>query len=171
MSSTTSGTPKTLELTTPAKLNDVHDLSEFGCGTAPIDDYLVKRARKAQDAKHAVVYVSCFSGTNVVAAYYSLSNGAVTRGAVPKRNQRNSPEIHPITILGRMGITSAAQGQGFALDLLQDAIERAIAAAEVVGSSAIIVHPLTPRLVEFYRKAGFTECPPLSPVTMILPLV
>jgi predicted GNAT family N-acyltransferase len=161
-----------VELSKPEKLNKFHDFTEFECGESSINDYLHKDARKAQDHKHAVVYVSCFAGTNRVAGYYTLSNGSVARQhVIPKSYQRNSPSAHPVTILGRMGVTMAAQGYGYSVDLLQDAIRRCMIASESVGTSAILVHPLDDKLAEFYAKhAGFQRCPDLSPLTMMLSL-
>lgn len=161
-----------MELSKPERLNATHDLTGFHCGEQSIDEYLQRKALRAQEQKHAVVYVSCISGTNRVAAYYTLSSGSIARANVaPRGLQRNSPNAHPVTVLGRMGITLEAQGRGYADDLLQDAIIRCIAASEVVASSAVIVHPLTDRLADFYaRKAGFQPCPDLSPLTMMLSL-
>ncbi len=169
----TDGPKNEVALSSPERLNNTHDLSTFDCGEFSINEYLHDKARQAQDKKHAVVYVSCFSGTNKVAAYYTLSGGSVDRShVVPKKHQRNSPNNHPVTILGRMGITLEAQGQGYATDLLQDAIARSISASQVIASSAVIVHPLTEELAGFYaRKAGFQPCPDLSPLTMMLPLL
>lgn len=45
MSAATPGKAKTLELSTPQKLNDNHDLSKFACGEPSIDEYLHKKAR------------------------------------------------------------------------------------------------------------------------------
>lgn len=161
-----------MALSAPEKLTDQHDVSEFESGEPTIDEYLKKRALAAQLQKQAIVYVVCFSGTNKVAGYYTLSSGSCNRAdVVPKKLQRNTPDIHPITLLGRMGITRAAQGQGFAIDLLHDAMSRAIIASEVVASSAVVVHPLTQRLAQFYAKhAGFEQCPDLSPMTMMVSL-
>lgn len=161
-----------MELRAPEKLNDEHILDEFDSGVTSINDYLQRQARKAQAAKQAVVYVICRKDTPVVMGYYTLSSGSIAReNVVPKSRQRNSPSVHPVTLLGRMGITLEAQGQGFAIDLLQDAIERAISASNTIGSTAIIVHPLNERLSDFYTKyAGFIPCPELSPVTLMLPL-
>ncbi|MCZ4324393.1 GNAT family N-acetyltransferase [Pseudomonas anguilliseptica] len=173
MSTPTDGPKNEVALSSPERLNHTHDLSNFDCGEVSINEYLHDKARQAQEKKHAIVYVSCFSGTNKVAAYYTLSGGSVDRShVVPKKHQRNSPSNHPVTILGRMGITLEAQGQGYATDLLQDAITRCISASEVVASSAVIVHPLNEDLAGFYeRKAGFKPCPDLSPLTMMLPLL
>ncbi|MGY3326082.1 hypothetical protein [Pseudomonas sp. TE3911] len=161
-----------MALSAPEKLTEKHDVSEFGSGEPSIDDYLKKRALVAQLQKQAIVYVVCFHGTNKVAGYYTLSNGSAVRAdIVPKKLQRNTPNIHPVTILGRMGLTLAAQGQGYAIDLLHDAISRAIIASETVASSAVLVHPLTERLAQFYAKhAGFERNPDLSPLTMMVSL-
>ncbi|WP_233102338.1 hypothetical protein [Pseudomonas sp. MF7453] len=147
-------------------------MDQFDSGEPSIDDYLQRQARKAQAAKQAVIYVVCRKDTLIVMGYYSLSSGSIARAnVVPKSHQRNSPNVHPVTLLGRMGITQAAQGQGFAIDLLQDAIERAISASNTIGSTALIVHPLNERLSSFYIKyAGFIPCPGLSPITLMLPL-
>ncbi|UVM52500.1 MULTISPECIES: hypothetical protein [unclassified Pseudomonas] len=172
MPAPTARTSKAVELTAPERLNDHHELDDFDSGEVSIDQYLQKKARKAQAAKQAVVYVSCRKATSIVMAYYTLSSGSVARANVmPKSHQRNSPSVHPVTLLGRMGVTREAQGEGFAIDLLQDAIERAINASQSIGSSAIIVHPLNDRLSNFYIKyAGFIPCPGISPITLMLPL-
>jgi len=170
MLNSTAQQTQTLELTAPVKLNDQHILDQFDSGDASIDDYLRRMARKAQAARHTAVYVMCFKGTLVVAGYYTLSSGSTERSnVVPKSRQRNSPSDYPVTLLGRLGVTLAAQGNGFGADLLHDAVERAITASESVGSSAIVVHPLNERLASFYSKhAGFIPCPQLSPITLML---
>jgi hypothetical protein len=172
MSRETDVQTRPVELSRPEKLNKLHDFTGFDCGELSINDYLHKTARKAQDHKQAVVYVICFAGTNRVAGYYTLSAGSVARAhVVPKGFQRNSPSAHPVTILGRMGVTMAAQGYGFSIDLLKDAIGRCLSASETVGTTAILVHPLDDKLAEFYSKhAGFQRCPDLSPLTMMLSL-
>lgn len=172
MSSETDVQTKPVELSKPEKLNKFHDFTQFDCGETSINDYLHKKASKAQDHKHAVVYVACFAGTNRVAGYYTLSSGSIGRDhVVPRKFRHDSPTSHPVTILGRMGVTMTAQGFGYAVDLLQDAIGRCMAASETVGTSAVLVHPLDDKLASFYAKhAGFKPCPDLSPLTMMLSL-
>ncbi len=163
---------KTLELSPPEKLGKHHVTALFECGEPSVDDYLKNKALKAQEAKHAMVYVVCFKGTSEVAGYYTLSNSAVDRrhGATAKI-RRNSPDPLPVTVLGRMGVTVSAGGKGLSLALLADAIERCIAAADVIGSAAIVVHPLNDSLTDYYAKhGGFIPCPDLSPMTMMLSL-
>ncbi len=163
---------ETLELTPPEKLAEHHVVSEFDCGELSINEFLRHRALKAQAARHTVVYVVCFKGTCNVAAYYTLSNSAVDRryGATAKI-RRNAPDPLPVTVLGRMGVTASAAGHGLSLALLADAVERSLIASEVIGSTALIVHPLTERLATYYAKhGGFVPCPDLAPMTMMLPL-
>lgn len=172
MSTTTDVQASPLELSKPEKLHALHDFSDFDCGEPSINEYLHKTARKAQQEKHAVVYVTCIKGTNKVAGFYTLSSTSIARqSVVPKKLQRNSPTAHPATVLGRMGVTLAAQGYGFAEGLLRDAISRVMASSESVATSAILVHPLNEELADFYaRKAGFVRCPEISPLTMMLSL-
>jgi predicted GNAT family N-acyltransferase len=161
---------ETLELSPPEKLGKHHVTNLFDSGVMSIDDYLRTKAIKAQDAKHAVVYVVCFKGTDVVAGYYTLSSSAVDRrhGATALI-RKNAPNPLPVTVLGRMGVTIQAQGRKLSLGLLADAIERSLIASEEIGSTALIVHPLTDKLAQFYKKhGGFIPCPDLSPMTMML---
>ncbi|WP_258911747.1 hypothetical protein [Pseudomonas putida] len=163
---------RSVELSKPVKLSEIHDFTGFDCGERSINEYLHKQATKAQQEKLAVVYVTCFKGTCQVAGFYTLSSGSIARQSVlPRRLQRNTPTSHPATILGRMGVTLVAQGYGFAEGLLQDAIFRVMASTEVVASSAILVHSLDEALADFYAcKAGFVRCHDLSPLTMMLSL-
>lgn len=168
----TAGKTKTLELSPPEKLNAQHITDKFDCGEASINNYIRDKALDSQAAKHAMVYVVCFKETNEVAAFYTLSNSAVDRryGATAKI-RRNAPDPLPVTVLGRMGITASAQGHGLSVDLLADAVERSILAAQVIGSTALVVHPLNERLAGFYIKYGaFIPCPDLTPLTLMLPL-
>ncbi|WP_339433256.1 hypothetical protein [Pseudomonas sp. EA_65y_Pfl2_P78] len=159
-----------LELSAPVKLTENHDLETFDCGEDSINEYLKKKAIKAQIAKTATVLVVCIKNSNTVVGYYTLSNGTIMRAdVVPKKAQRNSPDQHPITILGRMGVCKTLQGTGLSLDLIQDAVLRALTASEEVASTALVVHPLNESLVGLYEKAGFLRCPQLSSITMMLP--
>ena len=168
---TTKANPSiSVELSAPVKMNENHNLDTFDCGEDSINEYLKKKALKAQMAKTATVVVTCIKGTETVVGYYTLSAGSTLRAnVVPKKAQRNSPDQHPVTILGRMGVCKSLQGTGLSYDLLEDAIHRALSASEEIASTALVVHPLNERLVRFYEKAEFIRCPQLSPISMMLP--
>jgi GNAT superfamily N-acetyltransferase len=158
-----------LGLRQPEKLNDQHDFSQFDCGETSINEY-AHRAGKAAKSRHAVIYVTCEIGTLNVKGFYTLSSGSVQRDLAPKNLQRNAMNEFPVTILGRLGVDKAYQGSGVGLDLLQDALTRAINASQIVGSRAVLVHALDPRLAAFYTKhAGFKPSP-VSPLTLFMAL-
>lgn len=169
MSEKTAGKTQTLGLSAPEKLNENHDFSQFDCEEFSINEF-AKKAHKQAKSRNAVIYVVCEKGTHIVKGYYTLSNGSVARNEPPKSMQRFSMNEIPVTILGRLGIDKDYQGKGIGLDLLQDAIERSIGAAEIIGSRAILVHALNQRLADFYKKyAGFQEST-ISPLTLFLAL-
>ena len=158
-----------LGLSAPERLGEHHDLSQFDCNEPSINDY-VQKAHKQAAYKNAVIYVVCEAGTNVVMGFYTLSSGSVIRNEAPKNMARFSLNEIPVTILGRLGVDVRYQGKGVGLDLLQDALERAIAASEIIGSRAVLIHALTPELAAYYKKhAGFKESP-ITPLTLFLSL-
>lgn len=160
---------KTLGLTAPEKLTEKHDFSQFDCNEPSINEFAVK-AQKQSKYRNSVIYVVCESGTKFVKGYYTLANGSVIRSEPPKSMQRFSMSEIPVTILGRLGVDKDYQGKGVGLDLLQDALERSINAAEIIGSRAVLVHALDQRLADFYKKhAGFREST-VSPLTLFLAL-
>ena len=146
------GKTGSLGLSAPENLNDSHDLTKFECSEESINDYL-RQAHKHAKAKNAVIYVCCEVGTNVVRAFYTLSNGSVVRNEAPKKAQRFSPSQIPI--------------KGIGSDLLKDAVMRSMQASTLIGSRALIVHALHEHATRFYTKHGFIPSP-ISERTLFL---
>lgn len=169
MSPSPAGPPQTLGLSAPARVSAEHDFSAFDCGIAALNDY-ARQAYKNTRKRNAVRYVTCHSGTMVVAGFYTLSNGCIWRNEAPKPLQRNSPDEIPVALLGRLAVTRAVQGRGVGLDLLQDALEKARHAAEIVGSRAVLVHALDARVADFYRRYAGFQPSPISPLTLFIAL-
>lgn len=168
MCSKTNVQTQTLGLSAPERLNEQHDLNHFDCGEQSINAFLQK-ARKNMASGDCVVYVVCELGTVNVKGFFTLSTGAVTRDEAPGKLSRNAPLLIPVTLLGRLGVDRAFQGNGVGLDLIQAAVERSVTAANIVGSRALLVHALDDRLGEMYQKVGFLPSP-VSPLTLMLPL-
>jgi GNAT superfamily N-acetyltransferase len=169
MSTKITGKTKTLGLSAPEKLTEEHDFSLFDCNETSINEFAIT-AHKQAKYRNSVIYVSCEAGTKDVKAYYTLSNGSVIRDEPPKSMQRSSMKEIPVTILGRLGVDKDYQGKGVGLDLLQDALKRSLASADIIGSRAVLVHALDQRLADFYKKhAGFKEST-VSPLTLFLAL-
>jgi len=159
---------KSISLGKPEKLTEEHDVGEFSCGVSSLDDYLYKTALKSQE-RDAVVYVVCLAGTKKVVAYYTLSNGAVSRTDAPRKISRNSPKLIPVTILGRLAVDEQYSGYGIGAGLLKDAVINCVKASKIVASKAILVHALDESVADFYIKYGFCGFPS-HPLTLFVSL-
>jgi GNAT superfamily N-acetyltransferase len=67
------------------------------------------------------------------------------------------PDPIPVMVLARLAVDSAYRNQGSAL--LKDALLRTIAAAEIAGIRAMLLHAMSDDAKHFSTHAGFHECP------------
>lgn len=144
-------------------LSKGHDRSLFTCGKAPLDNYLQKQATQDMKRRLAVVFVIPDAESSRVKGYYTLSNDAVPRELVPAEVQKKMP-IHytnlPVTLLGRLAVDQAFQGQRLGEDLLMDALRRAYDVSQTeIGSMAVVVDPIDEAAVAFYASYGFVLLP------------
>lgn len=149
----------------PEPLAAGHDLDAFACGTAPLDEWLKRRARR-NEADGASRTIVCCAGRRVV-GYYSLAAGSVLQEAATGKVRRNMPDPVPVVLLGRLAVDKAWQGKGIGADLLLDAVLRVVAAAETVGVRAILVHAISEEAKTFYEKHGF-RASPVEPMTLMI---
>ena len=145
-----------MDFLTPVSLNLEHDLSSFSCGELVLDDWLQKKARKAHESGSARVFVLCTENGKIV-AYYALANGALARRDALGAVRRNMPDPIPAMVLARFAVDVSFQGMGIGRELLRDAVSRTLAAAEIAGIRAIVVHALNDEAKYFYVKYGFTS--------------
>ena len=143
----------------PELLNESHLLDSFDCNKPSLNDWLKKRARKAQRVGgSARTYVLCAENGQVV-GYYSLATGSINHSGVVGKVKRNMPDPIPVIILARLAIDHSMTGQGLGQGLLRDALFRIASAAEVIGVRAILVHAIDDHARRFYTKHGFYESP------------
>ena len=150
----------------PERLTDVHDIAAFASREPALDDWLRRRALAAE-GRTARTYVVC-AGRRVV-GFYALANGAVQRAAAPPRLRRNAPDPVPVMVLGRLAVDAAWEGRGIGRGMLRDAVLRTLAAAEIAGIGALLVHAISPQAREFYLGAGFRPSE-LDPMTLMVTL-
>lgn len=154
-------------LAAPAPLTDEHDLSGFDCGEPALNDWLKHRALK-NESRFSRTYVVC-DGNRVV-AYFCISAGAVERAAAPGRVRRNAPDTIPVSVIGRLAVSSDHAGRGLGADLLADALRRIAASSQSIGIGAVLVHARDDGAKRFYmRCAEFIEYPADSR-TLFLPI-
>jgi GNAT superfamily N-acetyltransferase len=141
-------------------------VSTFDCGKPSLNDWLKRFALTNQQSDSARTYVAVRSGK--VVGYYSLSAGAVRKEESPARIAKGLAN-HPIGVilLARLALDKSEHGRGLGKVLLRDALQRALAAADVIGARAILVHAIDEEAAAFYRKFGF-ESSPLDPKQLLL---
>lgn len=151
--------------TTPRAITRDDKFLDFDCGEPTLNEYLQKRALTNHIGGAATCFVTTRNGK--VVGYYALSSGSVSHNNVSGRVRRNMPDPIPVVILARLAIDVSAQGEGLGRGLLLDAISRCIAAAEIVGVRAILVHAFDDDARQFYLHHDF-ESSPIDPLVQIL---
>jgi predicted N-acetyltransferase YhbS len=154
-------------LTAPTALDDSHDLTQFCCGNATLDEWLRRRARANQVSGASRSFVVC-DGSRVV-GYYCLSSGAIAAIDAPGALRRNMPDPIPMVVLGRLAIDEHWQAKGIGVALLQDAYLRSRQAAGILGIRGILVHAISAEAKAFYERHGFRASPG-NPMTLVISL-
>ena len=156
-----------LNLSAPTLLNSNHDIADFCCGVASLDDWLKKRAQQNQISGASRTYV--VTQHNKVIGYYCLASGALALNSAPSNIRRNMPDPIPMVILGRLAVDKEYSGYGIGSALLKDAVLRVIQASEVLGIRGLLVHAISEQAKSFYEHHGFVASPNQA-MTLILSL-
>ena len=154
-------------LSAPQTLASQHQLAEFDSGEPSLDDWLRRRAARNQANGSSRTYVVC-EGDDVI-GYYCLAAGALGHAEAPSTVRRNRPDPVPVLVLGRLAIHRDHHQKGIGTALLNDAIRRAIQAANMVGVTALLVQAISEQARRFYLSRGFIESP-VKPMTLCLML-
>jgi ribosomal protein S18 acetylase RimI-like enzyme len=140
------------------KLSRRHDRTGFGCGKAPLNDFLTKYAGQNADLGISQTYVAVRPGSQRIEGYYTVLSGAVEFAHLPEAARRQQPRYPvPVAHIGRLAVDRAAQGLGLGRLLLLDAMERIVRASGSIGIHAIEVWAKDEEAKRFYLKYGFAE--------------
>lgn len=154
-------------LSAPQLLDDRRQLADFDSNEPSLDDWLERRATKNQANGSSRTYVVCEADT--VIGYYCLAAGAIGHAEAPPAMKRNRPDPIPVLVLGRLAIHKDHHQKGIGTALLNDAIRRAIGAADIIGVTALLVQASSEQARRFYLSRGFIESP-IKPMTLCLML-
>jgi predicted N-acetyltransferase YhbS len=146
-------------VTPPRPLKADDDRAAFDCGRPSLNIWLQRHAWHNHVSGISRTNVICGHDTGLIAGYVSLSAAQIERAFLPKAQRRNKPDPIPVTLLGQLAVAMTHQGQGHAKSLLAFALRSAVAAAEHVGSYAVITHPLDDRVRVFYARFHFESLP------------
>jgi len=137
------------------KLQRVHALDDFDCGTEALNRFLLRYAFQNQQAGASQTYVA-IANESEIAGYYTLVVGQVSYDDAPERLKKGlARHPVPVMLLARLAVSVAWQGKGFGAGLLKDAIKRTLQAAEIAGIRAFVVHAKDEQALAFYEKFNF----------------
>ena len=156
-----------MPISRPALLTADHDVSQFTCQHSALTEWLQKRALENNAQRGSRTHVVC-DGARVV-GFYALAAGSVEHAKTPKPLTRNMPKPLPAIILGRLAVDTGYQGQGIGAGLLQDAIYRALNAANAIGERILLCHAIDEAARKFYLKYSFIQSP-VEELTVMLDL-
>jgi predicted N-acetyltransferase YhbS len=74
-----------------------------------------------------------------------------------------------MTSSGPLRADDTDQPQGLGSALLKDALLRTVAAAQIAGIRAVLLHAMSDDAKRFHARAGFQECP-IDPMMMMITL-
>lgn len=148
-----------------------HDRDSFSCGVDSLDRYL--RTRASQDVRRKANGVFILvepDKPKVILGYYTLCATALAQGDVPVAARKHVPRYPLVaaTLVGRLAVSEARQGERLGAMLLADAVRRAYASAATVGSSMLVVDAINERAATFYEGNGFMRLP--DSLRLVLPM-
>lgn len=152
-------------------LNDGHRRADFTCGVNDLDRYLHTQAGQDVRRRANGVFVLTDPGApDAVLGYYTLCATALEPGDVPESAKKHIPRYPLVsaTLIGRLAISAARQGERLGAVLLADALRRALASADTVGSSMVVVDALNDGAAAFYAAHGFLQLP--QSMRLVLPM-
>ena len=143
-----------MALSAPEPLGPNHDVSDFSCGKPSLDNWLKTRALANQQRGFTVVMV--VHEQSRVVGYYGLAPTAAVPGAMPRSIRTGQPPNPvPCLLLGQLAVDRSFARRGVGSGLLQHALLRCVAGAELIGGRALMVHAVDEEAAAFWRRKGF----------------
>lgn len=131
-----------------------HDRSGFDCGVAALNEYL--RTSLGQHGRRDLTrgYVAVDAGNRIV-GYFTLAAGRLSVNVFPERGGLPAKMPLPTTLLGRLAVDRAWQGQGIGAALLAYALRVAVEGADSIASAVIEADAKDDTARSFYTRFGF----------------
>jgi predicted N-acetyltransferase YhbS len=127
-------------------------VDHFESGSLLLDDYFVRFAKVNHRGKYNKTEVALISGV-IVGYITTLPSSLKFHGS---QRPRNSPEMHPMILVGRLAVSMNLKRQGIGRLLMNRAFERARKLREAEGCSGVYTEPKLDA-IRFYEKLGFVK--------------
>jgi hypothetical protein len=144
------------------KLAPGYDLGALDCGEPDYNRWLTDHATAAVANGSSMVYLllepSRHGSQERVVGYYAICPTMVVRDQVPKSMQRNLLRNAPGWLLTKLALDRSLRGDQtnhWGRQLLRDALETIVDAADRGGGQIIVVDADNPGLVDWYTRQGF----------------
>lgn len=136
-------------------LTEDHDTSQFDSGNDSLDRWLAREALRAHRAGICRTTVWTSPDDPVVVAYHAIAPTQVARIDLPSRSLSAGYTHVPGYLIGRLALRHTLHGQGLGTQLLLDALERIVEAADRAGGRVIVVDAIDDAAHRFYVHHGF----------------
>jgi GNAT superfamily N-acetyltransferase len=136
-------------------IGDQHDLARFACGHATLDAWLRDHALRAHRAGVSRTTVWVDGSDPAVVGYHAIAPTQLARIDLPSRSLSAGFNLLPGFLIGRLALDLSLHGQGLGSQLLLDALERIVEAADLVGGRLIVVDAVDADAAGFYIHHGF----------------
>ncbi len=144
----------------PVPISSAHEVRDFDCGNAALNEYLVKFAITNASAGMARTFVTTHEDQPAVVGYFSITAGSIESEAATERVAKGIPKhAIPVALLARLAVDLKHQGRGLGKGLLQQALLKILAASSTIGIRAVLVHAKDQQAADFYAKYGFVPSP------------
>jgi GNAT superfamily N-acetyltransferase len=131
-----------------------HDLTAFASGVDSLDIWLRDHALRAQRADTARTFVWTGPEDGRVVAYYSISASQLVRAEI-SGSLAGGYSVVPTFLLARLALDRSLHGQGLGSELLVDALETLVRAADRAAARLVVVDAIDDRAAAFYRRHDF----------------
>ncbi len=135
-----------------------HDRAGFDCGVPALNTYLQRQVAQDMEKRAAVVYVAGIEPPAII-GYYTLSQFSVELARLPEAVAKRLARYPVVsaTLLGRLAVSAALNGQRLGEILLYDALRRSLAQSAHIASAGVVVDAKDEQAAAFYRRYGFSS--------------
>lgn len=130
-------------------------MTAFRCGHVSLDRWLRKHAMRAQRSGTARTH-AWVGGETAVVGYFAVAPTQVRRESVP-RSLTGGVSVIPGYLLARLALDRALHGQGLGVELLVEALQVIVAAADTAAGRLIVVDAIDDAAASFYRHHDFRD--------------
>lgn len=131
-----------------------HDVAAFDSGEPETDDWLRGNALRTQRQGSARTRVLLRPGDPRVLGFYAIAPHDTHRENLPG-SAAGGLSVVPGYLIAQLAVDRRMQGQGLGAELLRDALETVVMAAEAAGGRLVVVDAVDESALRFYERFGF----------------